>query len=468
MGRLFWKIFFWFWTVMLLMGFGVTWIMSQLLQDEDPARLIDRRSRYATVQVEAVTAALEHSGETAARQVLRSLQRQYTRTEVLVVDAGGRELLGRPLPENLERRILSRGIRTGDGGDYTVMAVRVYPHRGLVTVLQAPSLASPPPLRRAEFSTLLSGARGWVRRPELYWMRFVIALLVSGLVCAWLAWYLTRPLRHLRTASQRFADGELDTRVGSAMGRRRDEISDLGRSFDYMAGKLQSLINGQKQLLNDLSHELRSPLARLQVATGIARQRGDGSLLPELARIEREGERLNELVGQMLSLSRLEAGAATLDKEEVDLSALLKEVARDADFEARSHKRRVRLCDMPPCTINGNAELLFRALENVVRNALKYTREGTEVVVEGLCSQSQQQATIRVSDAGPGVSDEMLERLFEPFVRAAEARDRDSGGFGLGLAIAHRAVVFHGGQIRATNRAEGGLCIEIRLPVSGS
>ncbi len=468
MGRLFWKIFGWFWVVMLLMGFGISWAMSQLMQDSErevAAARQSRQSRLVQMRINAVAVTLEHSGETAARAVLRQTE-SGSRSRILVFDSEGRELLGRAAGPSAVSN--ARTVEAPSGHSYRLFSQRNSLRRGIATVLRAPSLASPPPLRRVESGSRFAGNRGWGHRPELYWLRFVLAVLVSGLVCFWLAWYLTRPLRHLRAASQRFADGELDARVGAAMGWRRDEISDLGHDFDDMADKLQSLVNGQKQLLNDLSHELRSPLARLQVATGIARQRGSGKLLPELKRIEREGERLNELLGQMLSLSRLEAGAAILDKAEVDLSALLKEVVRDADFEARVRHRRVCLHAMPPCMIRANAELLFRALENVVRNAVKYTGEGTEVVVEGICSDSEHEAIIRVSDAGPGVSDELLEHLFEPFVRAAEARDRVSGGFGLGLAIARRAVLSHGGQISATNGLEGGLCIEIRLPVSNS
>ncbi len=464
MGRLFWKIFGWFWVVMLLMGFGISWAMSQLMQDTEREAAAARQSRFIQMRINAVAAILEHSGETAARAVLRQTG-DSSRVRILVFDSDGRELLGRAAGPNTVSN--ARRVVAPSGHSYRLLSQRNSLGRGIATVLRAPSLASPPPLRRAERSSRFAGTRGWSYRPELYWLRFALAVLVSGLVCFWLAWYLTRPLRYLRTASQCFAEGDLDARVGNAMGLRRDEISDLGREFDRMADKLQSMVNGQKQLLNDLSHELRSPLARLQVATGIARQRGGGKLLPELERIEREGERLNELVGQMLSLSRLEAGAATVDKEEVELSALLQEVVRDADFEAQARHRRVCLHAMPPCKVRGNAELLFRALENVLRNAVKYTGEGTEVVVKGSFSALEQKVVIRVSDAGAGVSDELLEHLFEPFVRAAEARDRVSGGFGLGLAIARRAVLFHGGEIRAENRAKGGLCIEIRLPVVG-
>ena len=233
-----------------------------------------------------------------------------------------------------------------------------------------------------------------------------------------------------------------------------------------MAGRLQELIGSQKQLLSDVSHELRSPLARLQVALGLARKREPGQCGIELDRIEREAELLNQMIGQLLSLSRLESGVTPPSAGTLDLSGILTEVVKNADFEARALNRRVQISDCVPATIRANESLLKSALENVVRNAVKYTAEDTSVDVSMRPdSEHASQLTIQVRDHGPGVPEEMLTRLFEPFVRIGESRDRKSGGYGLGLAIAKRAIELHGGAISASNVADGGLNVRIRLPL---
>ncbi len=459
---------------MLLMGFGITWTMSQLLKDVDPADTAHPRSRIITTQVAAVAAALEHSGESAAEMVLQNLQGRSP-FDILVVDGQGHELLGRPV-SNLPRQdkteqspgrgLAIREVTSPSGGKYTVSAHRSSRIPGLGPLLKAPFLAGPPAPRHKDRAPPFAGRKALSRSPKLFWSRIGMALLISGVVCFWLAWYLTRPVKRLRDASRRLSKGELDVRVGPAMGGRRDEISDLGSEFDQMAEKLQSLLTAQRQLLNDVSHELRSPLSRLQVAVGLARRRsGDGDT-PELNRIEKETERLNELVAQVLTLSRLEAGTMDYQDDFVDIAALQETIVRDADFEAKQKNCRVELGEIASGTVRGNGELLHRAVENVVRNAVKYTENGTNVEVTGGGETEQEGwARIKVCDRGPGVPLSLLERLFDPFIRVTEARDRDSGGFGLGLAIAKHAIQLHGGEISAYNRQNGGLCVEITIPV---
>lgn len=289
-----------------------------------------------------------------------------------------------------------------------------------------------------------------------------IFLVVGGCICYLLAWRITAPVRRLRQAVQQLADGNLKARTGIETGRRGDEITDLGSDFDRMAEQIEALVLSQRQLVRDISHELRSPLARLQVALGLARRDAPPRTEQALDRIEREGERLNELIGELLTLSLLENGASFTASETVEMQALLTEIVEDASFEAAESSRRVQLVAVP-ALVAGNRELLRRALENVVRNALHYTAEGTCVQVASGLENSA--LVIRVLDQGPGVPDEMLSAIFQPFYRVAEARDRLSGGTGIGLAITARAVALHGGSVKAVNRPEAGLEVEIRLPV---
>jgi two-component system sensor histidine kinase CpxA len=228
------------------------------------------------------------------------------------------------------------------------------------------------------------------------------------------------------------------------------------------------MVKAQQRLLGDISHELRSPLARLGVALGLARQRSGAEANGALDRIERESDNLNEMIKQLLELTRLESGTDGRKRSEVDLAALVHDVAEDADFEARSVNRSVRVVATEPCSINGVEELLRSAVENVVRNAVRFTPEGTavEVALRRQNGYVDHFAVISVRDRGKGVPDDALEKIFRPFYRAEDARDRQSGGgTGLGLAITERAVRMHGGSVEAKNADDGGLSVEMRLKI---
>jgi two-component system sensor histidine kinase CpxA len=261
--------------------------------------------------------------------------------------------------------------------------------------------------------------------------------------------------------ARELASGDLQTRVGPALGSRRDELAELGRDFDAMAARIEALVTAQQRLLGDISHELRSPLARLGVALDLARRRGGRDIGDLLGRIELESERLDELIGELLELNRLESGDE-IAREPIDLAALVEEIAADADFEAQADDRSVRVVSTEACEVAGDRNLLRRAIENVARNAVRYTPEETTVEVALGCD--ERDAVVRVRDFGPGVSDEELPNLFRPFYRVAGARERDTGGAGLGLAITERAVAIHGGSVAASNASGGGLTVEIRLP----
>jgi len=295
-------------------------------------------------------------------------------------------------------------------------------------------------------------------------------LIVGGLFCYWLAKYLTTPIVQLRRATHELSEGKLNTRVDDHLVRRRDEIGYLSRDFNFMASRVESLVQAQRRLLGDISHELRSPLARLGVALGLTRRRTGPEVSGMLDRIGREAERLNEMIGQLLALSRIESGAAELDKIRIDLAALVQEVADDADFEARGRDVGVSVLELVPSTINGVPELVRSAIENVVRNAARHTAPGTEVEVR-LSTEpaaSCQHAVITVRDHGKGVPEESLAEIFRPFYRVEDARDRQTGGAGLGLSIAARALRLHDGSIKAWNAPDRGLIVEIRLPLRDS
>jgi len=296
----------------------------------------------------------------------------------------------------------------------------------------------------------------------------LIAVSISGLICLLLARYLTAPIARLRQAAQQIAGGDLSARAADGNSKRRDEVAELVHDFDSMAARLESLIHAQNRLISNISHELRSPLARLSLALGLARQSSPDAASAPLDRIERETERLNELIGRLLTLARLQAPREKLPKTSFPLAELIREVVSDADFEARSRNCQVHFQGSEDCTVWGNPVVLRSALENVLRNAVRYTQEGTNVEVAVTCANgSSGKAVIAVRDHGPGVPEEELPNLFRPFYRLDQSRERETGGVGLGLAIAEQAVKFHQGGIVAKNAPGGGLQVEISIPMDG-
>ena len=290
-----------------------------------------------------------------------------------------------------------------------------------------------------------------------------VSVLIAGLVCYLLGLYLTSPLKKLQSTVKAFAEGDFEARVSPELLKRRDEIAELGREFDHMAERIAGLISSQKRLLADISHELRSPLARLTVALELARKHSNGRAIPALDRIEQESERVNRLVGQLLALTRLESGAERVPPETVVFEDLVQQVIDDASFEARPRGREVRALHLEKCRVRGSSELLRSAVENVIRNGIRYTAPGTAVEVS--LSWHLDTAVLTVRDHGPGVPEAELEHIFEPFYRVSEARERASGGVGLGLSIAERTVKLHGGSIRAENVPHG-LQVTIELPLA--
>lgn len=295
------------------------------------------------------------------------------------------------------------------------------------------------------------------RDPRLPIVPLFSALIVSLISALVLAWYFAKPIRQLRRAFDTAAGGDLEVRIGDGMGGRRDELADLGRDFDHMTERLSLLVDGQKLLLHDVSHEMRSPLARLQAAIGLARQQPE-HFNETLARIEREGERLDALIDELLTLSRLQAGVAG-EAEDVDMQELLEGIVEDACFEGAARQVGVELAAAGLPAVRANPALLHRAIENVVRNALHHSPAGGTVRVAGEIKGHR--LRLSIADQGPGVQAEALDKIFQPFYRGGGKTS--GGGYGLGLAIAERVIAAVDGQIRAKNAAGGGLVVEIDL-----
>jgi two-component system sensor histidine kinase CpxA len=312
------------------------------------------------------------------------------------------------------------------------------------------------------------GPRVFFGPHEIPGLGITIAVISSGLVCYLLAWSLTSPVARLRQATQRLAAGDLTARTGAPMKGRRDELAQLMRDFDRMAERIEALMEAQSRLLKDVSHELRSPLARLSVALALARQRAAPEAEGALNRIELEADRLNQLIQRLLTISRLETGSDGIRKTRLSLRELVEHVAHDAEYEGQGRGCRLSAEPTDEYLIEADPDLLRSAIENVVRNAVRYTAAGTtvEVRLERRIGDQGEDIVVRVLDSGPGVPEEALERIFQPFYRIDDARNRQTGGVGLGLSIADRAVRLHGGRVRASNRPEGGLEVEIRIPAA--
>ncbi|SFN61187.1 two-component system, OmpR family, sensor kinase [Formivibrio citricus] len=454
MGRLFWKFFFFIWLAQLTatLGIGATFWWRDRNRDMQQA-MIDA-SPPATISVELAAKTLQYEGVEA----LKPLLERDGRHPVLAIDAQGRELLNRPVdPATLARA--RQALASNSGSQAIREAQDTAGARFLLFVAREarplPGMKPPPP-----------GMPGPHPRPQdesfLPLIPATATLVASLIFAVLLAWYFAKPIRNLRTAFDALAKGNLGARVASAMGHRRDELNDLGKDFDQMASRLQSLVDGQRRLLHDVSHEMRSPLARLQVAIGLARLQ-PGKFEETMQRLERESERMDKLVGELLTLSRLEAGVGCARPEEVSMKQLVEDVVEDAHFEAEVLGKQVQAGQLADATITGQAELLHRALENVVRNAIRYTPQGGCVTVETRIDKAAGKLFLTVLDQGCGVAESELEAIFEPFNRGGKSAGAD--GHGLGLAIARRVLEAHGGSIRAFNRNEGGFGVEMALPL---
>ena len=297
-----------------------------------------------------------------------------------------------------------------------------------------------------------------------------VAIVIGGLTTFALVLLFTGPVIRLRKAARELATGKLNARVpwprSQALLFAGDEFDALVHDFNHMAERLESLVDAQKLLLRDVSHELRSPLSRLSVALELAREDADPAMALYLDRIERETGRLNALIGQLLTLSSMEALEKVENFEKISLNDLIERMIPDAEYEAQQRQCSVVFHAASECAILGNQELLYRAIENVVRNAIRYSESGSEVEIKlsAVIKDGRRQAEIEVADRGPGIPEDQLEAIFRPFYRVDYARSPDTGGVGVGLAIAERAVRLHKGDLRAANREGGGATMRMTFP----
>ena len=449
------KIFIWFWLAMIIIN--VVLFAAFALTRPTPTRRSWRDLTQVGPNAQKAAEIYEQSGSAALTAALQATEKS-TGVSATFFDESGKELSGRTVPPNaaelITRATESREIEFNFAGPGTLVARPLVSAKGhrYMYVAHIPR----PPFQPIN---------------QTLGLRLLVVLVIGGIFCYWLARYLTTPLLKLRTTTNELAEGNLGARVPTKLAKRRDEVGQLGRDFNTMAERLESMVKAQQRLLGDISHELRSPLARLGVALGLARQRSGAEANGALDRIERESDNLNEMISQLLTLTRLESGTDARKRTEVDLAALVKDVAEDADFEARSINREVKVVSSDNCSIKGIEELLRSAVENVVRNAVRYTPEGTavEVALRTQNGGSDNFAVISVRDRGNGVPEESLAKIFRPFYRTEDARDRQSGGgTGLGLAITERAVHMHGGSVQAMNAAGGGLSVEMRLNLNSA
>ena len=453
MKSLFLKIFLSFWLAQAL--FVALAILATVAMR--PTRHISAIEALQTKFLNDAIAAYQAGGEEHLREYLRSIRDSQHIRAVLFRD--GESLLGHTIPPWFTET--ARGKRrTTD-----TLLGRLNPHFQMLRISTIGNdghkymlVIELPPGQNALFGP--NGVPG---------LGIIIAVLTSGLVCYFLARFLTSPVTRLREATQKLASGDLSARVGASGSSRGDEVSQLVHDFDLMAEQIENLVNAQSRLLKDISHELRSPLARLSVALELARQRTGPEAQSILDRISLESSRMNELIGSLTTIARLESGASTVRKQNVNLEELVQEVARDAAFEAQARDTQVECEILDELPVAGDPALLRSAIENVVRNATRYTREGTAVKIraERAKSGASEEAVIRIQDSGPGVPAGELEKIFQPFYRIDDARGRSTGGVGLGLAITDQAIRLHGGSVRASNLPEGGLLVEIRIPSQG-
>ncbi len=447
MNQLFFKVFLWFWATVIVLGIAL--VLSFVVGPKGSYMPWQNMQGIAA----RVVGEMDRHGTAGANDVLRDLE-QSQHLEACLFDEIGTPIAGdhcSSFQSSVLKAIQSERENAGPNSSVYRSLLRERSRYGQ-TYLLATQLPYGPP---AVHKTLV----GFVTH-------LALLLLVSSVVCYLLTLQLTRPILRLREASKQIADGNLGTRVGSGVERRGDAFGDLGRDFNAMATRIESLLSSQRQLISDVSHEVRSPLARMNLALDLARRRLGHD--PAFDRLGIDLEKLNDMIGRLLTVAKLESGAVPIARETVDLRRLLADIVTDAELEARERGCRL-VCECSgDCQVIGDENLLRSAIENVVRNAVYYTHSDTEIraALTSRIDSGNTLILLSVSDHGPGVPESDTENIFKPFYRVAEARDRQSGGAGLGLAIASRVVKLHRGKISAANRPGGGLEVQIELPAT--
>jgi len=478
MRRLFWRIFALFWASSVMLIVAIAWITSNNFENEKiPGLGITRLESVLNEHLRNAAHTLRDGGVAGLRTML-SQALDFGRISVYVLDADKKDLLGREVPPEIiaatvhpvadpeglsANRMRLRELTAPDGTKYTAIS----------------RFEGPTPLR------LL------YRHPNTFWIHVALAMAISACFALLLAAYITAPLARIRASARRVARGDLSAHIGDLRFGRSAEILALASEFDQMTARLRDLVEGQRRLIRDVSHEMRSPLSRLRIALELARANvkealvepadavlepatagrnpGDARNFPgreavnQLDRIEREAERLEEMIAQAIQLTRMETTTPS-KVEDVALDQLITDIASDAAFEAQARPCALHIAQNEPLVVRAEPDLVASAIENVVRNAVKYTAADSTVSIR--LDRVEGQARVRVRDCGPGVPAGDCARIFEPYFRTDVARQRKSGGSGLGLAIAKRAIERQGGRIHASNVDGGGLEVEILLPLA--
>jgi two-component system sensor histidine kinase CpxA len=444
------KIFLWFCFATTVMSVSVLLITVAIhSQSLGPRWMTGVLNQYARSAVEIYV----HGGKPRLAEYLEEIERS-SRMQATLLDPQGRDIVGRGVPPGAENvlakaraagqtrfqtgmRWTGASVVSGLDGEYILVA-EVVPYRGLL--------------------------HWWALRVPI--LRLIIALVSGGLLCLVLARHIAAPIRTLQTVAGRIADGDLSVRAFPAISPRNDELADLARDFDRMADRIQALLQKQQELLGDISHELRSPLTRLSVSLELVR-RGEADASE---RMQADLDRLDTLIGQILTLTRLQARGDQKTDTTLNLRSILENVVEDARFEGKEEEKSVVIARADDCWLKGDPALLRSCIENVVRNAIHYTKPQTDVMIslDLVTDGGSHSARILVADHGDGVPPETLVRLFEPFYRVSESRDHKISGSGLGLSIAQRIALLHGGSITARNREHGGLEMEICFPATCS
>jgi len=441
-NSLFWKIFLWFWATVIVIALSM--VVTFLL---DPARNSSRwHESLSRMALYSGTAAMEEAelhGAPAASAYMKDVG-NTTHMNACLLDEAGEVIAG----DRCE--LFTRNISLARSTQHISVSVK----DGIARV--ALPISSTSGRKYIYAGEIPVGAPGIGKSAIV--VRLCLAFFVSFCICYLLTRYLTAPILRLREASHRLAAGDLSTRASESMERRNDELGFLVRDFNAMAGRIEELISRQQQLIYDISHELRSPLARLNVALDLGRERkGSDSAFDHM---EQDIDCMSEMIGRMLTVAKLDASSTEVQMTRVDLG--------DAEFELRERDNAVRFTMREECFVHGNAELLQSAIENVIRNAVRYTSSDASVEVQLQHVEKDDGSFILLSvrDFGTGVPEAELSNIFRPFYRVANDRDRQSGGAGLGLAIADRVIRVHGGTIHAQNASPHGLRVDIFLPAA--
>jgi two-component system sensor histidine kinase CpxA len=438
---LYWKIFFFFWLTLIAAIFSVATLSEIIVEKRDQ----DQYQRVVKLGIKAADI-YESKGSAELTGWLRYIDQEFA-VKGFMLDSQRRPISLANLPKNwleftlplTQRRLSERNLRGFQPYRISSSSNRIY------TFVAHRDNRGPYP--------------AWLK--HLPMLQVITALIIVALLTAFVTWRITHPLRKLKQATDSFARGNLDIRLPDRVECRKDEIGEVGLAFNHMAERISLLVSNQQRLFRDISHELRTPLARQQIALELLARKLPDTEHQSLHRIEREIERMNALIDQVLTLLRLEQNDQSPSIEAYDLSDLLYKLTQDAQFETQS-KDQIHLQQPEKNPLTGQPELVSRAVENILRNAIRYTPDDGRVFLQ--VDMHKDTVVIRIEDEGEGVPEDSLKHLFEPFYRVEASRNQQSGGYGVGMAIAEQAIRAQGGRIEATNRSSGGLRVDITLP----